>query len=170
MQDDLEHRGVAGESIHSNSNVHSAVRHDADSNGNSLSSVTSIAHTSADGEIPDHALLHGEPRVEEITVRIEPGESQAFLSKSDSDTRTRAQPIAKDKPNRVSVFTTWWLELASLAAAVVALIAIVAAMIKYDGQEQPTWKYSINLNTLIAVLATILRACMVVVAEEGASH
>jgi hypothetical protein len=169
MQDDLEHRGVAGESIHSNSNVHSAVRHDADSNGNSLSSVTSIAHTSTDGEISDHAL-HEEPRVEESTVRIEPGESQAFLLESDSDTRTTEQHVAKGKHDRASVFTTWWLELASLAAAIVALIAIMVTMIKYDDQEQPTWKYSINLNTLIAVLATILRACTVVVAEEGKVH
>ncbi|KAJ5063990.1 hypothetical protein J3E74DRAFT_415127 [Bipolaris maydis] len=45
-------------------------------------------------------------------------------------------------------------------------MAIVITMAKYNDREQPEWRYSINLNTIIAVLATVLRSCMVVVAEE----
>jgi hypothetical protein len=169
MQDDLEHRGVSSESTHSNSNVHPVVQHDADSNKNFVSPATSIAHASDDDENPNHAL-HGGTHVEESTARVEPGETHAFLSKNHSNTRTTGQPIAKDKHNSASVLTTWWFELASLAASIAALIAIVITMAEYDNKEQPQWKYSINLNTLIAVLATMLRACMVVVAEEGKTH
>ncbi|EUC38784.1 hypothetical protein COCCADRAFT_32149 [Bipolaris zeicola 26-R-13] len=43
-------------------------------------------------------------------------------------------------------------------------------MAKYNDKEQPEWRYSINLNTVIAVLATILRSCMVVVTEEVISQ
>ncbi|EUC47687.1 hypothetical protein COCMIDRAFT_34755 [Bipolaris oryzae ATCC 44560] len=43
-------------------------------------------------------------------------------------------------------------------------------MAKYNDKEQPEWRYSINLNTIIAVLATVLRSCMVVVAEEVISQ
>jgi hypothetical protein len=157
MQDNLEHRGIASESTHSNSN------------GTLVSPVTSITQISVDGQNPNHASHEGIP-VEESTARVEPGETHAFLHKDHSDTRNTGQPIAKDKRNSASVLNTWWFEFASLSAAIAALIAIVITMAEYDSKEQPEWKYSINLNTLIAVLATMLRACMVVVAEEGKVH
>jgi Protein of unknown function (DUF3176) len=37
----------------------------------------------------------------------------------------------------------------------------------YNGQEQPAWKYSLNLSTLAAILSTLLRVAIVVIAEEG---
>jgi hypothetical protein len=40
-------------------------------------------------------------------------------------------------------------------------------MVEYNEKEQPAWKYAINLNTLIAVLSILFRACMVLVTEEG---
>lgn len=169
MQDDLGHRGADGVSAHSNSNASPAVQPDADSDRNSVTPAPSISHTSFENENPKYRSRKG-AGVEESTARVEPGETHAFLSKDHSDTRTTGQPIAKDKHNSASVLTTWWYELASTAAAIAALIAIVITMAKYDNKEQPEWKNSINLNTLIAVLATMLRACIVVVAEEGEAH
>jgi hypothetical protein len=48
-----------------------------------------------------------------------------------------------------------------------ALTAIVVLMAEYHDKQQPEWKYRINLNTVIAILSTLMRACMIVVAEEG---
>jgi predicted component of type VI protein secretion system len=62
---------------------------------------------------------------------------------------------------------TWWLEAVSLALAIAALSAIVGIMAEYHDKQQPEWKYRINLNTVIAILSTLMRACVVVVAEEG---
>lgn len=67
----------------------------------------------------------------------------------------------------MTLLKTWWIELLSLVAAIAALTAIVATLAKYNKKEQPAWRFAINLNTLIAILSTILRACMAVVAEEG---
>ncbi|KAI4685087.1 hypothetical protein J4E81_008899 [Alternaria sp. BMP 2799] len=39
-------------------------------------------------------------------------------------------------------------------------------MKEYNNKQQPEWKYKINLNTIIAILSTLMRACLVFVAEE----
>jgi hypothetical protein len=94
----------------------------------------------------------------------ESGETHAFL------------PNASPAGNRIvnytqkgytSLLATWWLEIVSLLLAMAALIAIAVTMSEYNKKEQPAWKYTVNLNTLIAILSTLLRACMVAVAEEG---
>jgi hypothetical protein len=61
----------------------------------------------------------------------------------------------------------WWKEIASLLVAVLAFVAIVLILSMYNGQEQPAWKYSLNVSTLIAILSTLLRVAMVVIAQEG---
>lgn len=71
--------------------------------------------------------------------------------------------VDETKNNRLSLLT----ETASLVIATAAFIAIIVTMVEYNGKEQPAWKYAINLNTLIAILSTLLRACMVIVTEEG---
>lgn len=154
MQGDLEHGNVTSEPT------------DKNSNRNSVSPATSMAHTLGDDENLNDAL-HRETCVEENAARAKPGETHAFLSNEHSETRTAGQLIAKDKQNSASVLMTWWFELASLVAAIAALVAIVITMAKYNDKELPEWRYSINLNTSIAVLAIMLRSCMVVVAEEG---
>ncbi|KAJ8106623.1 hypothetical protein OPT61_g9414 [Boeremia exigua] len=62
------------------------------------------------------------------------------------------------KLSGADLLATWWIEIVSLLTAIGALAAIVAIIAVYDGKEQPAWKYAINLNILIAVLSTLLRA------------
>lgn len=91
----------------------------------------------------------------------EPEEIHGFIQgPSDPD-------VAKTKGNRLSLLTTWWPEIVSLAIAMAALLAIMITMVKYNKKEQPTWKHAINLNAFVAFLATLLRACVVLVVEEG---
>lgn len=63
--------------------------------------------------------------------------------------------------------TLWWKEIISFLVASGALVAIVVILVMYNGQVQPSWKYSVNLSTLIAILSTLLRALLVAVVEEG---
>jgi lipopolysaccharide export LptBFGC system permease protein LptF len=60
----------------------------------------------------------------------------------------------------------WWKEIASLLVAVLALIAIALILSMYNRQEQPAWKYSLNLSTLTAILSVLLRVAMVIIAQE----
>ena len=64
----------------------------------------------------------------------------------------------------------WWQEILTLLIGASALAAIIGTLGWFSSKEQPTWKHSINLNTLIAILATILRVCVLYGVEEGSSR
>ncbi|KAE9968535.1 hypothetical protein BLS_005806 [Venturia inaequalis] len=55
-----------------------------------------------------------------------------------------------------SIFA-WWTEIVFLSAAMMAFFAISMTLYKSHGKEQAEIKYSISLNTLIAILSTLLR-------------
>lgn len=57
------------------------------------------------------------------------------------------------------LFRDWTLEMASMFMAIGCLIAIFILLAKYNDQEQPKWPHAstLNLSTLVALIATILR-------------
>lgn len=78
----------------------------------------------------------------------------------------RSSVEGKDvKPPR-GIFRPWGWELLALASSVGPLVAIFVLLAKYDKQELPTWPYSININTLVAVLSTLVRVAQVMVLNE----
>jgi hypothetical protein len=118
----------------------------------------------------DDTLPHSEHPKRQVTgepvILTEPEETHGFL-REDHPVSGPHHDVDETKYNRLSLLTTWWTETASLTIATAAIIAIVVTMVEYNEKEQPAWKYAINLNTLIAVLSTLFRACMVLVTEEG---
>ncbi|KAK7957868.1 hypothetical protein PG988_012716 [Apiospora saccharicola] len=73
-------------------------------------------------------------------------------------------------PRHHIILRYWQWEIACLAVSVVLIGAIVSILCHYEGQQMPRWPFSINLNTLIALLATILRTTMLVAAAEVISQ
>lgn len=61
----------------------------------------------------------------------------------------------------------WWQEWVLLFTALIILMTIVVILRVLSGQPQPEWKLGVNLNTLIAVLATVFRSSLVTIVEEG---
>lgn len=129
-------------------------------------SPSTTTHFSTDNA---HPLREYHERIgaEETVGTAEPGETHAFLRENHQDATSTNQAKTQVKGNRVKLTNIWWVEVVSLTIAISALIAIMVALAEYNNKQQPAWKYAINLNTLIAILSTLMRACMVVVAEEG---
>lgn len=101
---------------------------------------------------------------------MEPWES---ADKDNSDRSMRYDSKRKnDRPTIRLGATSWLAEISSLIAAIFCLIAIVVILTVYNNQKQPQWSAgeTLNLSTLIAVLATILRSLLTGVVEAGKSH
>jgi hypothetical protein len=64
----------------------------------------------------------------------------------------------------------WIPELLSLLLGMGSFIAILAVLKAFEGNLQPNWRHGITINAVVAVLATSLRSCLVVVAEEGEAN
>jgi hypothetical protein len=109
---------------------------------------------------------------EDTAGTVEPGENLPFLHKNNIHATSTEQTKTKAKGSTVKLLKTWWLEVVSLIIAVSALIAIVATVAEYNAKEQPDWKYAININinTVVAILSTLMRACLVAVAEQGKAN
>lgn len=78
----------------------------------------------------------------------------------------RSQTPSTKIPKRRSAITAWGFEAAVLAGALGSFAAIIVILLIYNGQESPVWQYSINLNSLVAILSTILRAALMVPVAE----
>lgn len=77
-----------------------------------------------------------------------------------------------DKPPARPNVTFWLSEILSLLAAVCLLIAIVVILALYNNKEQPQWTDgdTLNLSTLVAVLATIFRSLLAGIIEASRLH
>lgn len=68
------------------------------------------------------------------------------------------------------VFRNWAFEIASLALAIGLVVAIAVILAVFDGQETPHWSGSFNLNAVLALLSTFLRALLVLLAARVVSQ
>ncbi|KAI1775735.1 hypothetical protein F4818DRAFT_414800 [Hypoxylon cercidicola] len=71
---------------------------------------------------------------------------------------------------RHHVFRFWPWEIGSVLVASGTIVATYAILSRFDGQQVPEWPFSINLNTLIALISTIMRAAMLVGVAEVISQ
>ena len=60
--------------------------------------------------------------------------------------------------------STW--DLGGLIVSIAILVAIVIILRNYDGEVQPDWQFSFNLNSLVAILMTVLRTTMMDVVSD----
>lgn len=68
-----------------------------------------------------------------------------------------------------SLLKVWASEIAALVTAFCCLAAIYIILAKFNDQQQPNWPYArtLNLSTLIALIATILRSMLEAVLGSG---
>jgi hypothetical protein len=111
-----------------------------------------------------NSVSEGNPKISSSKSQQE---VQALLPSSGGSFDENA--FSKVQRTPVTSLTAWWFETLSLLLATGALVAITVTLAKFNRQEQPSWKYRINLNTLVAILSTLLRVGMTVGVEEGES-
>jgi hypothetical protein len=68
---------------------------------------------------------------------------------------------------RVNKLWVWWKGSALLVVALGLLIAIISILAAYGGKPLPKWTLGLNLNTIVALLATSLRSSLVMVVENS---
>ena len=64
----------------------------------------------------------------------------------------------------------WKLETIAVALAVGFLAAIFITLSHFNGKDVPNWPVSLNLNSLVAIYATILRALLLFAMAEVLSQ
>ncbi|KAI1484466.1 hypothetical protein F5X96DRAFT_664094 [Biscogniauxia mediterranea] len=78
----------------------------------------------------------------------------------ESGQEQHAQKPPTSSTQRCHFFGIWSWEFFTLGLSFASMSAIIAVLVHFNGQPFPQWPYEITLNTLVALLATILRASM----------
>ncbi|KAK1638966.1 hypothetical protein BDP81DRAFT_447859 [Colletotrichum phormii] len=139
-------------------------------------SVTSEVHRSTgipsqqpnnfqnDESISDYTII---PTEEEFREEIHRPSSTSPSGIDEGDlNQTEKNSLLYQPLDRVSTLKQWSLEFAALLTSVTAFIVMVILLVVSDGKPQPAWAYSVSINTLVAILTTLLRAAMLFVLSE----
>ncbi|TQV90916.1 short-chain dehydrogenase [Cordyceps javanica] len=73
-----------------------------------------------------------------------------------------SNPKAKAQKNP-SLFKYWVLELICFFLAAAAVLVIHVILWRYNHRPVPDWPYGLSVNTLLSILSTVLRACLLAV-------
>lgn len=65
---------------------------------------------------------------------------------------------------------SWKLEFLAASLAVGLLAAIFITLARFNGQDVPNWPANLNLNSLVAIYATLLRALLLFAIAEVISQ
>ncbi|KAI4640450.1 hypothetical protein J4E93_008656 [Alternaria ventricosa] len=77
-----------------------------------------------------------------------------------------SNPFAYKKMESCYTFRTWAGETLTIACAIGLVASIAGILAVYDGKPVPDWGSDLNLNALIALLSTVLRALLVVTVAQ----
>lgn len=88
------------------------------------------------------------------------------------DGRTSQNFLSKESESEGShgckaLIMSWVLELSFLIVGLLCFTAMVSILFSMQGQRRPHWPYKLNLSTIVAILATVLRSMLMQVVEQG---
>lgn len=91
-------------------------------------------------------------------------EDRRSIDRYGSSTFEEEASQSPQKPTRTlsSKINDYWVwESASCIISLIALAAIVAVLLEYDGKSIPDWPYGITINSVLSWITQILTASMV---------
>ena len=77
-----------------------------------------------------------------------------------------SDPFTHQNMESCYIFRTWAGETLTIACAIGLVVSIAGILAVYDGKPVPDWGGDLNLNALIALLSTVLRALLVVTVAQ----
>lgn len=85
----------------------------------------------------------------------------------DSSKTGECQRKPQEPTEKLEILRSWLFEFLALLASIFSYAGIIAVLGAYNGQPQPEFARDVNINTIIAILSTTLRAATAFIATEG---
>lgn len=133
----------------------------ADARGYSALDIDSRYNIAPRADMHDYHALGSQPRGPNETNTTDAGQE------SEKTGRNVIDPLIQEKWERRNPLKDWAYELLSMTVAIGLLIAIILILRRFEDKEQPKWPHELTLNSVIAILSTILRALLASIIAEG---
>ncbi|KAF6823346.1 hypothetical protein CMUS01_10729 [Colletotrichum musicola] len=118
------------------------------------------------GPVTDYAIIPANDRES-------PEETHGSLSADSRATveahldETEKSSLPHQPLDKLATLKQWTPEFVALFSSVSALVIMVILLVVSHEKPQPDWAYDVNINTLIAILTTLLRAAMLYILAEA---
>ncbi|KAF9877503.1 monoamine oxidase n [Colletotrichum karsti] len=99
-------------------------------------------------------------REQALQSNIQPDSTEVNVNETENNSLLY-QPL-----NRLATLKQWAFELVTLFISVAAFVFMVILMMAVNEKPQPAWAYVVNINTLVAIFTTLLRAAVVLITAE----
>ncbi|KAI1166114.1 hypothetical protein F5B18DRAFT_92053 [Nemania serpens] len=86
---------------------------------------------------------------------------------SEKTEQNMVDPLLKGGWDRRNPLRDWSYEMLGMMVAIGLLIAITMILRQFEDKEQPKWPHELTLNSVIAILSTILRALLASIVAQG---
>lgn len=115
--------------------------------------------------IQGEKFAHSNPGSDSALPGLQVEDEQSILSSDEKQPPALVEP----KSTKRASLTSWVPEIISLLVAICCFISIFTLLEKFNGQPQPQLPYAslLNLSTLVALIATILRSMLENVLGSG---
>jgi Protein of unknown function (DUF3176) len=67
----------------------------------------------------------------------------------------------------IGVLKAWKLEMIFYVLAIIALMAIVATLLPFQGRPLPKWPYHLSINALLSIYIVVFKASILLVLTQG---
>jgi uncharacterized protein DUF3176 len=67
----------------------------------------------------------------------------------------------------IQIIKEWWSEIAMLALSILLFTVIVILLKLYDNHPMPSWGFHLNVNSMVAIISTLLRSCLFTILAQG---
>lgn len=104
-----------------------------------------------------------------VKSEVEPITEAQAIFEAQEDDQDELHPTKHNQGQLRSAlaFLEYWAwEAAGIFVSAALIISIVTVLRKYNGRQQPSWKY-ISLNSLVAWLSTLSKACLLFAVSNG---
>lgn len=106
-------------------------------------------------------------RPQSATRPTQVSEDEEVLAHIPPQNLSYKKSTSEGTPSSKALLMSWVLEFIFLILGLLCFTAIVSLLLSMRGQRQPQWPYTLNLSTLVAILATVLRSTLMQVVEQG---
>jgi hypothetical protein len=93
--------------------------------------------------------------------------SQLYLSEDDGGRPPFLHVHLAKVELLIQTIKKWWLEISMLALSILLFTAIVILLKLYDNHPVPSWSFHLNVNSMVAILSTLLRSCLFMILAQG---
>jgi hypothetical protein len=124
-------------------------------------------YPSSQRTLDNESIDQGDHLLSQLGINEDNGERPPLLYVRPVEVESPIQQHHSAKSKKKSILREWWSEIAMSAFSISLFFAIATLLWAYNALPPPSWGFHLNVNSMIAILSTLLRSSLFMILEQG---